>query len=636
MDELKIFPNKSQGPSAELHPDSKVTGCFLHGLVKVGKNSVCINSTLENCTIGENVKVTNSVLKDCTIGDRTTVGPFANLRNNAIIGRDCRIGNFVEIKNSTIKDRTKVSHLAYIGDAEVGEDTNVGCGVIFCNYSGAGKFKTTVGDRVFLGCNCNLVAPVSIADDSFVAAGTTVTKDVKGFAIGRAKQENKMDFFNPYLENFKPVKKYFGTDGIRGKTEDFLTPKLARSVGNAVASLKPGCNIVIGRDTRPSGKKLSSAFITGAKEGGATVYDLGMVPTSCVSYLTKLLGFDFGIVITASHNPPEYNGIKVFASSGIKLGDSEELKVESRLNEYKKLEGGKSLDLSGEVEKYKKFLIKDMPSFKDLTIALDMANGASEKIAPEVFKKLGAKLLLIGDEGEINKDCGCTHIENLVGFMKTNKADLGFAFDGDADRTICVTKDGSILDGDNILYMLARFLGAKEAVGTVMTNSRIEKELNRFGISLKRTKVGDKYIIDTILKEGQLVGGEQAGHMIITQKHVTGDGILTALYVTKIFLEHRELFDEAVSLKMMPQVQKTILVEGVSANRLLKEERVASFLKEIEKTLEGGRIVVRASGTEPKIRIMVETEDPALATQKAEEIYEFVEEKLKAYKESFD
>lgn len=583
--------------------------CIIEGSSHIFSNAKIENSTIVNSIIKEKAIITNSVITDSFVDEKTSVGPYSHIRGNAKIGKECKIGNFVEIKNCQIGDRTKACHLAYLGDAEIGEDCNIGCGVIFANYNGLEKYKTFVGNRVFIGCNSTIVAPCTLQDECFIAAGSTITKcvDKRSFAIARSRQENKEAFYNPYLENFKRAKIYFGTDGIRGIAFSELTEELCSSVGNALCQLKQNPKILIGRDTRPSGEKIYDALISGMIKGGAEIFNIGIAPTSCISYLTKKLGFDFGVVITASHNPKEYNGIKVFGANGVKITDTEEIKIESKLKNQIEINGGKLLDLTAEISSYEKFLKQAcFNSLKGLKIVLDCANGASSKIAPKIFKALGAEVKAICTKGEINKNCGATHIENLKENMLD--ADLGFSFDGDADRVLVLNKNLKLLDGDKIIYLLAKYKISKgekisKVVGTIMTNSKIEELLKEDKIELVRTPVGDKYIIEEMLKNGEIIGGEQAGHIIIGDKHITGDGILTAIIIASIYKENKELFEKVANIEVYPTATREIITKNFKAKNILKDENVISA---IENAKKHARVVVRPSGTEPKIRIMVE------------------------------
>ena len=588
----------------------------LLGKCYICSGSVIKSSTLENVIVGKSCKVLNSYISDCCIEENTSVGPFAHLRENSKIGKNCRIGNFVEIKNSKLGDRTKASHLTYIGDSEIGCDCNIGAGVVFANYNGLHKNKISVGNKVFIGCNSTLISPLEIKSESFIAGGSTVCENVpeRSLCLARSKQICKNGYYNLYLENFKRAKLFFGTDGIRGVFGEDMTPELAKKVGNALCQLKDAPKILIGRDTRKSGGQLEKAFISGAMMGGGIIYNAGIVPTPCVSYLTKQLGCDFGVMLTASHNPKEYNGIKIFDALGVKLTDKQEVKVESKLQStLKSTNYGKSISVASEVASYEKFLKSACKtSLKGIKIVLDCAGGASKFLAPKLFAETGAEVFLTGITGNINENTGCTHLENLEKEMKKHSADLGFAFDGDADRVLVLDKNLKLIDGDKIIYLLALWkkncgISIKEIVGTIITNSKIEELLNEENINLKRTAVGDKYIIDTMLAEGQMIGGEQAGHIILGDQHVTGDGILTALSLCEIYAKERDFF-ENTNFEVYPQEHTEILLKNVKAKNLLKNEKVKKAIASFENS---ARIIVRPSGTEPKIRIMVESKTNA-------------------------
>ena len=604
--------------------------CKIEGKCHIFSDVKIENSTIKNSIIKSKSNIINSYITDSQIDENCSVGPYSHIRNNSNIEENCKIGNFVEIKNSKIGARTKACHLAYIGDAEIGEDCNIGCGVIFANYNGFEKYKTIVGNRVFIGCNSTIIAPCILKDECFIAGGSTITQNIgdRELAIARKRQENKQSFYNPYLENFKRAKIYFGTDGIRGVYGKDLTPQLAENVGNAVCQIRENAKIIIGKDTRTSGTKLKKSFIKGAVQGGATILDIGVVPTSAISYLTKTLNLDYGIVITASHNPKEYNGIKVFGNNGVKISDSEEIKIENKLSSKINRLNGKCLNVTKEVALYEKFLKSAATTnLKGLKVVLDCANGASGKIAPKIFKLLGACVQAINTKGEINLNCGATCIQTLQSNM--NGADLGFSFDGDADRVLMVDKNGKVIDGDKIIYLLALWykkngIDIKKVIGTILTNSKIEELLIQEDIELVRTQVGDKYIIEEMLKSGKTIGGEQAGHIIIGDKHITGDGILTAIILSSIYVTDPNFFEKCLKIQVYPQANEEVKTKNFKAKTVLESENVKNT---ILKAKNYGRVIVRPSGTEPKIRIMVESinHSKELAKQIKKEIEKVVD-----------
>jgi phosphoglucosamine mutase len=353
--------------------------------------------------------------------------------------------------------------------------------------------------------------------------------------------------------------------------------------------------------------------------GGGRVIDLGIVPTSAVAYLTRELGADFGVVISASHNPKEYNGIKIFDKNGYKLSDSEEERIErtfitSRVLAYDKI-GSFKTDRKL-IKKYEDFLADASEcTLSGLTVVLDGANGAACRIAPAVFRRLGANVIATNcfDDGmKINDRCGALYPETLVGRMKRYKADVGFAFDGDADRLIAVSSGGNVIDGDMIIYMLAKHMKGRgvlkgnTVVGTSHTNMGIESALAQLGIKLIRTDIGDKYVLARLVQDGLSLGGEQSGHIILKDIHSTGDGILCAIAVANMMAHSGKGLDELFDACLYPQTNINITVKDKL--KIMNSERLAATCADIRKSLgTDGRVMVRASGTEPKIRVMVES-----------------------------
>ncbi len=417
---------------------------------------------------------------------------------------------------------------------------------------------------------------------------------------------------------------FFGTDGLRGKVNEDLTFNIAYKIGNALSILKDNPTVVIGSDTRVSNTYLTLAVASGAMSGGATVIDVGVVPTAGIAYITKTIRADFGIVISASHNSGEYNGIKVFNSNGYKLSDKEEERIErcfirEKVNAYPNI-GTYQQDFNLS-KLYKKYLIDaSEQSLKGLTIVLDGAYGASHRIAPEVFRKLGANVIAancVNDGRKINENCGALYPKNLIKRVFRYKADMGFAFDGDSDRLIAVDEKGNVIDGDMIIYGLAKYfkelgiLKKNTVVGTSHTNMAIEEDLHNQGIDLIRTDIGDKYVLAKLLEKDLSLGGEQSGHVIIKDLATTGDGILTAIIVANMILKSKTTMSEALNIDLYPQVNKNVIVEDklriMNSEELGKE--VAKFSAELSSK---GRLMIRASGTEPKIRVMVESKDAKL------------------------
>lgn len=414
---------------------------------------------------------------------------------------------------------------------------------------------------------------------------------------------------------------FFGTDGLRGVVGEELTYDIAFKCGNSLSQNMQGGRVLIGRDTRVTGSFLVSALACGLLSGGVDVVDAGIIPTAAVAYLTKSLKFDYGISITASHNPMQYNGIKIFSLKGEKLQDKEEEKIERGFIKSKYVSAEK---IGLYVQKinlrkhYIDYLVNTANgSLSGLKVVLDASNGASYSIAPEVFRKLGAKVIktsCMNNGLKINNKCGSLHPERLAKKVKQYGADMGFAFDGDADRLIAVSEKGKIIDGDMILYALALvfkqrgMLVNNAVVGTSQTNMGIELSLKEKGIKLLRADVGDKYVANLLNKNGLALGGEQSGHIIIKKFMQTGDGILTAILLAHFCKESGKPLSEFCKVRVFPQVNKDIVVK--EKLRILGSEPLLTAITNAQQELAGlGRVLVRASGTEPKIRIMVESEN---------------------------
>ncbi len=430
---------------------------------------------------------------------------------------------------------------------------------------------------------------------------------------------------------------YFGTDGLRGKVNVDLTQSIAYKIGNALSTLTEGCTIVVGADTRISNTYLALSLASGAMSGGANVIDVGVCPTAGIAYITKTIKADYGVVISASHNSAEYNGIKVFDSNGYKLGDKNEERIErcfihEKVNNFPNI--GSYRQDHNLVKLYRDFLISCSKNRLDgLNIVLDGAYGAAHKIAPEVFRALGASVVASNctDSGlKINEGCGALYPQNLVRRMARYKADMGFAFDGDADRLIAVTEKGDIIDGDVIICGLAKYLKAlgklsgDTVVGTSHTNMAVEHDLKSHGIDMIRTDIGDKYVLAKLIEKNLSIGGEQSGHIILKDVATTGDGILAAIIVANMIKEENKKFSELFGLELYPQENKNIIVNDKF--RILNSEELLNTVSKFNLLLTGkGRIMVRASGTEPKVRVMVESQDKALNKEIADTLVELVE-----------
>lgn len=415
---------------------------------------------------------------------------------------------------------------------------------------------------------------------------------------------------------------FFGTDGIRGVVNEDLNFDIAYRCGHALASEGKRLKIIIGRDTRVSGSYLTLAFAVGAMNAGADVVDVGVIPTAGISYLITQEKADYGVIVSASHNPAEYNGIKIFDKSGYKLGDKREDLLERKFMKSYVVDA-KDIGVYTQdytmIKKYEKFLIDSCEgvSLEDLTIVLDGSNGAASRVAPQVFRALGAKVIATNcrEDGEhINENCGSLYPEGLCKKVLKYKADAGFAFDGDSDRLIAVDEKGCIQDGDKVVFVLANDLKEKgllkgnAVVGTSNTNMGIKDALEKNGIELIRVDIGDKYVIAKLIEKNLSLGGEQSGHIICKNIGNTGDGILSAIQVAKILAEKKQTFSSLAEVDLYPQCMKNVVVNDKL--RIVNNEELQDEANRQERLLgEGARVIVRASGTEPKIRIIVESKN---------------------------
>lgn len=429
---------------------------------------------------------------------------------------------------------------------------------------------------------------------------------------------------------------YFGTDGIRGVVGTEITQDICQKCGNAVACLKKGANIIIGTDTRLSASFLLSSFASGAIMAGANVIYVGVVPTPAISFLVQEFGADFGVMLTASHNPAEYNGIKVFGSDGRKIDTATENQIERNFAKQvvcKNENLGKFFVKFDLINKYIDNLVNIGINLKGLKIVVDASNGANYKIAKKVFKKLGAECYFLNcqnDGKNINNGCGALYPQKLADKVKKLGADVGFAFDGDADRIVLIDEKGNICDGDQILLYLAKMykkfdiLKSGAIVATVQSNMAIENELKKLDLTLLRTDVGDRNVTDALLSKNLQIGGEQAGHIILLDYEKTGDGLLTAVVISKFLKESQEKLSDNVFFDLYMQKQKNIQVKD--KYKIINSTKLKIFVAELEKRLENGRILVRASGTEPKIRIMVESQNEGISQQILAQIEQMINE----------
>ena len=424
------------------------------------------------------------------------------------------------------------------------------------------------------------------------------------------------------------MRKFFGTDGIRGIAGQELTAKTAFALGNALARTVKGARIVLGRDTRVSSDMLALAVAAGAAAGGGLVLDGGVLPTAAVSFFVRREGADFGVVVSASHNPPEYNGLKVFGADGRKLADGEEERLEALFGKdafAPALRCGRAVPLAGKGG-YAEYLASCLPApLAGKTFVLDCANGAAGGVAPRVFRRLGARVVARNcraDGRHVNENCGALHPGGMRRAVLEAGADAGFCYDGDADRLIAADERGRLVDGDKLLYIFAREQKARGrlphalAVGTAHTNTGAERALAACGVSLVRADVGDKYVSQCMQQSGAAVGGEQSGHIILADYAATGDGILASVVLAGLLRGAK--LSALADIRLLPQCNLSVKVKDKA--RALGCEAVREACARAEAAEGVVRLVVRASGTEPVIRIFAEAERMRTAKTAAETV----------------
>ena len=436
----------------------------------------------------------------------------------------------------------------------------------------------------------------------------------------------------------------FGTDGIRGPVETHITPEACLRIGHAtgIVMKEQGWNtVMIGKDTRVSGYMLESALQAGFIAAGVNVSLCGPLPTPGVAYLTRSLRQKFGVVISASHNDFLDNGIKIFNSDGEKLSRELELKIEKILNSdlkpVKTEDLGKASRFDEAGARYIEFCKSTVPSnisFSSLRVVLDCANGACYKVSPSVFEELGAEVISIGinpDGYNINHGCGSTHPELVQKEVIKQRADFGISLDGDGDRVILIDKEGNILDGDDLLYILAfsnpNRVGAwSGVVGTLMSNLGLEDGIKKLGYDFKRADVGDKYVSKLLAKNGWLLGGETSGHIICKDLISTGDGTIAALKViSSLLILEKDPSEVLANFTKMPQINHAVKVINKD---VINDKDIIDFIKTVESDITVGRVLVRPSGTENKIRVMVEAPEEKVANKYAKDIISLIESKL--------
>ncbi len=444
----------------------------------------------------------------------------------------------------------------------------------------------------------------------------------------------------------------FGTDGARGVANSELTCELAMKIGRAAAMvLTESCahkpKVLIGMDTRASSHMLASAISAGLCSVGADVLIIDVVPTPAVAFLVKEYDYDAGVMISASHNPCEYNGIKIFQGNGYKLPDELENEIEEIILDETKVppvvlggDVGKISFSSKAVDDYIFHLAMTADGdFKGMKIALDCANGSASVTARALFTRLGAKCCIINETPNgtnINENCGSTHLEQLQKFVVENKCDIGFAFDGDADRLLVVDENGEVVDGDKIIAVCSKFMKENNklknntAVVTVMSNMGFFKFCEKNDINCVKTKVGDRYVLEEMVKNGYVIGGEQSGHIIFLDYATTGDGQMSAIQVLNVLKSTGKKISELASeMQVYPQVLINVRVSNFGKTRLDKDEEVQLAIREASEELgDTGRVLVRVSGTEPLVRVMLEGEDYNQIKSLAESIAKVIEERL--------
>ena len=447
------------------------------------------------------------------------------------------------------------------------------------------------------------------------------------------------------------MSRMFGTDGVRGIANTELTAELAYSLGRAGAFVltegthKP--KILVAKDTRISGDMLEAALVAGILSVGAEAVILGVVPTPAVAHLTREYNADAGVMISASHNPVEYNGIKFFDGRGYKLSDELEDQIQAVIESN--FEGvpspvggavGRSYTEETALREYIDYAMSTIKTdLKGLRVALDCANGAAYKAAVKAFRALGARVYVINDNPDgnnINENCGSTHMEELMDYVVRKNCDIGFAFDGDADRCLAVDEKGNMINGDFLLTICAKAL--KEAgklnddtlVVTVMSNLGLDIAAKREGINLVKTKVGDRYVLEEMLKENYILGGEQSGHIIFLDHKSTGDGLVTALQIAAILKESGKTFSELAGvMKELPQVLVNAKVPNEKKNIYLEDKEIIDAINAVEAKLNGvGRVLIRPSGTEPLVRVMLEGENQEEINEMANSLVDLILSKV--------
>jgi len=444
--------------------------------------------------------------------------------------------------------------------------------------------------------------------------------------------------------------KLFGTDGVRGVANKELTPELAYQIGRAGAYIltqdKKG-KVIVGKDTRASGDMLEAALTAGICSMGIDVVSLGIIPTPAVAYLTRKYEALAGVVISASHNPGEYNGIKFFNYEGLKLPDEVEDKIEDIILNNKEIDIRPIRDEIGRVyiedngsKDYKEFLKTTINvDLNGITVAMDCGHGALSKIGPEIIEELGGKVYVVNNSPDgmnINRNCGSTNPGIIQQLVLDTKAHIGLSFDGDADRIIAVDEKGVLLDGDHILAICGTDLKNKgklknnTVVGTIMTNMGLDIYLKENDMNIVKTTVGDRYILEEMLKCNYALGGEQSGHIIFLDYNTTGDGLATGLHLLEVMKSTNKPMSELNNImKNYPQILKNAKVDNSYKYNYMDNVEIRTEIERIERMFDGeGRVVIRPSGTEPLVRVMIEGKDQDVITKIAQDLVDFIEERI--------
>ncbi len=435
----------------------------------------------------------------------------------------------------------------------------------------------------------------------------------------------------------------FGTDGIRGKANENLTVDMAYRIGRYIGNYFSNGKALIGRDTRISGTMFESALAAGLTAGGCDVYLLKVCSTPSLVYVVRSNDFDCGLMISASHNPYYDNGIKIISGKGTKIDSALEKKIEKYMSgedelPFATLENiGQVYDYPEGIDLYFDYLKKEYPlNLSDYKILIDCSNGSASFIAEKVLKSLNCQVDAINNQPNginINRNCGSTHIEVLVEAIKNGDYDCGFSYDGDADRVIAVAGDGTVVDGDKILYCCGKYLSGKgrlkgnKIVTTTMANLGLFKKLDELNIGYEKTEVGDKYVYQSMCENGYVLGGEQSGHIIFSEHATTGDGLLTTLEILNVMIEENKTLNELTDdLFIYPQLLVNVPVKNKEA--VIKDQEVIAKCEKVKEELHGeGRVLVRASGTEPLVRVMVEATTDDICGKYVTDIVDFIKRK---------